>query len=328
MVGDNSKNKKISIIGKILESQRRAGVKILTPRPGDRIGFVFSTKDRVNFTLQSLLTVDQEKGFDIIWVDGSETKEGKELPTKYQFKNANLAEVHFNIRGGPDKAICFGLKRLLDLGYDYCGLIENDIIFQPGWFGKLITLFHSAAQDGLVVGAATVRNYESRVLEYRSKYTINWNIGAGMILFSRPAAQLILSKYPSYPITARKLYRFYAELASLDLKGIWDLWQGHIDRRLSPDWAYEMILYKHGLACVGSIPCLINDLEFDVNKARRTNYATLEKADTGIAHPMITKKSLWWLRFADVFFNLGWMFMKMSMNRKIIKLLKDPRIFI
>lgn len=300
------KKERKSVIPILKEIQKKKGLVPQVPKETDRVGFAFSTKNRVEFTLQSLDSIDQEKGFDLIWVDGSETKEGRELPKRYKFKNVCLKEYHLDIRGGPDEAIKFGLRRLLDLGYDWCGLIENDIVFNPGWFKRLMELFHLAKKDGLVVGAATVRNYETRVIEYCSNYTINWNIGAGMILFSRKAAQLILNEYPTHPITARKIYRFYAELFGIDLRGVWELWGGFIDRQMSMDWEYEMILYKKGLACVGSIPSFVtNDLGVDIKKALRTNYVTSERSNLGIAYPLITGNSLKLIQLTDPFFSLS-----------------------
>ncbi len=44
---------------------------------GLRIGFAFSTRDRVEFTRRSLASIDTDEGFDRLWVDGSVTPEGR-----------------------------------------------------------------------------------------------------------------------------------------------------------------------------------------------------------------------------------------------------------
>jgi hypothetical protein len=156
-----------SILDSLRSLQAARQPAVCRPRPGDRIGFAFSSRDRFVFTLRTLKTIDSEGGFDVVWNDGSEGREVPELSRYFVFRNARLAEVNYGVKGGADAAICFGLRRLLDLGYDYIGLIENDILLGPGWFPTLLSLFESAAVDGLTVGAASVLGYQSRVLEYR-----------------------------------------------------------------------------------------------------------------------------------------------------------------
>jgi len=282
------KTSKSSALDIVKRLQARNNRRIQPPRKEDRVGFAFSTKDRVEMTVATLASIDTDCGFDLVWVDGSNLPEGKELPHSYKLRNVRLMEVHSDVCGGPDRAIQFGLRRLLDLGYDYCGLIENDMVFEPGWFQRLMELFHLAAHDGLVCGAATVRSYESRVIEYRNRYTLSWNIGAAMVLFSRPAAQLILDQYHTLRVTARSVYRFYADFFEIDLGCGWDLWGGARDRRLAMDWGYSPLLYGHGFSSVGSIPSLVEDLEFDVREFLRTNPVGSERNNAGPARPQIS----------------------------------------
>jgi hypothetical protein len=294
--------------------QIKNGTTVSCPRNGSRIGFALSSKDRVSFTLPTLATMDADGEFDLIWVDGSDTPEGKALPLNYQFHNIHLVEAHSDIRGGPDRAICFGLRRLLDLGYDYCGLIENDMVFELGWFRKLLHLFELAASDGIVCGAATVRSYQSRVIEYCDGYFLCWNIGAGMVLFSKPAAQLILDQYEKLTAwtKARTLYRFYGEIFGIDLRGLWDLWYGAPDHELSLDWGYSPLLYQHGFASVGSIPSLVQDLEFDIDYLLHTNHVGSDKRNAGPAFPPIPERSLRWAALTEPLFNSGWRILKKS----------------
>ncbi len=302
--------KNASLVDTLRHLQKRNNLEVKRISGKEKVGFVYSTKERVDFSLRTLPGIDQEGGFDLIWLDGSDSKAGRELPYKYQFKNAKLREIHLDVKGGPDAAIRFGLGRLLALDYDYCGLLENDIMFQPGWFKKLLKLLDYAAADGLEVGAATVRNFESRVLECRQNYTINWNIGAGMVLFSKPAAQIILDAYRKFGLgswtTARKVLRFYAELLGVDLRRIGELWFGRKDRRLSPDWAFDMLLYKQGMVTVGSIPSLAEDLEFDVIKDRRTTYVSPQSQSQGVITPLLGKEKLLWIKLFDPLYSLGW----------------------
>ena len=172
------------------------------PKLGDRIGFALSSKDRFAFTLQTIKALDAEGGFDLIWNDGSDRNDVRDLSRNFVFQNAHLVGVNFGVRGGPDKAICFSLKRLLDLGYDYIGLIENDVVLGPGWLEALTSLFHFAAEDGLAVGAASVMSYESRVLAYRKITRSIGLAGPTWSSFSRPAAQLLLDHYQSLRMTS------------------------------------------------------------------------------------------------------------------------------
>ena len=69
------------------------------------VGFVFSTKDRVPMTHRSLASIDTDGGFDLIWVDGSQSPEGQRLPLAAQLRRARLVEICRGVTGGPDAAI-------------------------------------------------------------------------------------------------------------------------------------------------------------------------------------------------------------------------------
>ena len=58
---------KQTIIPKILELQPNR--KPIIPKKNNKIGFIFSTKDRVDLTLKSLKNLDNEKRIDIIAVE-------------------------------------------------------------------------------------------------------------------------------------------------------------------------------------------------------------------------------------------------------------------
>jgi len=282
-----------SVVDIIRFLQAKNGVAIHPPQPSDRVGFALSSKDRPEFTRKTIEGLDADGGFDIVWNDGSETAEGTALPYSIQFKNARLVEVNHDVRGGPDRSICFGLERLLKLGYDYVGLIENDVVLQPGWSARLMNLFTLAAADGLACGAATVRSYESRVMEHRAGYSINWATGAGMVLFSRLGAQVILENYGKLMMTAAVMRQFYARLFSVDLR--LSSYSGRADWETCPltlDWGYTPRLYIHGYASVGSIPSLAYDLEFEPGHYLLSNYVGPERNNTGLIHPRICVTSL------------------------------------
>jgi hypothetical protein len=270
-------------INVIRELQAKNSTAIRRPRSGDRVAFSVSSKDRYLFTLQTLQALDAEGDFDIIWNDASREDGVPNLVRNWKFQHARLVEYNYPIAGGPDIAICFGLKRLLELGYHYIGLLENDVVLQAGWFGRLLQLFDLGAGEGLVCGAASVRGYQARVLEYRNNYTIDWASGAGMILFSRPAAELILDNYLRPVMTTHSIRRFYADTFSVDIQNPeWREWPEDKPMYLSLDWSYTPFLYLSGYATLGTIPSFAIDLEFD---SMRSVYVGPEKNNTGLAYP-------------------------------------------
>lgn len=250
------------------------------------MGFALSSKDRAAYTRQTLAALDSEGGFDIIWNDGSEHPEARALPKTFAFRQARLVEVNYDVGGGPDRSICFGLERLLALGYDYVGLMENDIVPARGWFRRLMSLFALAAADGIVCGAATVRSYASRVMEHRAGYSLNWGTGAGMVLFARPAAEIILREYSRLRMSSAGMKRFYAQLFGVDLKLMTRDRAGQVvegvDVWLTCDWGYTPMLYLHGYASVGSIPSLARDLDLPPGDFLRHDYVGPDRYNTGL----------------------------------------------
>jgi hypothetical protein len=280
------------IIDVLRSLQDRNKTKPRVPKRGDRIGFSLCTRDRYLFTLQTIQNLDTEGGFDLIWNDGSRAPGVPALAGNYKFQNAKLVEVNYGVTGGPERAVCFGLSRLLELGYDYVGLIENDILFRPGWFSGLMKLFSLGAADGIVCGSATARSFESHVLEYRTGYGVQCDTGAGMVIFSRAAAEIIMELYSnpsSLQMTTHSWQKFYADLFGLDLRTFSPFWAYPPDQAFpcTLDWGYTPSLYLNGYASLSTIPSYATDLEFDVETFFRTKYVSAEKNNTGVAYPRI-----------------------------------------
>jgi hypothetical protein len=270
--------------------QKRNKTETRVPMHGDRIGFSFSTRDRYLFTLQSLQSLDSEGGFDLIWNDGSTAPGVPALARNYKFQNVKLVEVNYGVTGGAERAVCFGLSCLLDLGYDFVGLIENDILFRPGWFSALMKLFSLGAADGIVCGSATARSFESHVLEYRSGYGLQLDTGAGMVLFSRAAAEIIMGLYShpsSLQMTTHSWQKFYADLVGLDLRAFSPFWAYPPEQAIpcTLDWGYTPSLYLNGYASLSTIPSYATDLEFDVETFFHTRYVSAEKRIAGVNYP-------------------------------------------
>jgi hypothetical protein len=230
-----------------------------------KVGFVFSTKDRPEFSQRSIRSVDDAE-FDLFWFDGSDSPEGRALPSQTKFTKCNLVEVRLDVKGTrvgkpagwhpADDVITLGLRHLLVSGYDYCGLIENDIELEPGWFNKLMDTIDMATDDGFKVGAASVRTFSGRVLEYQPNYALLWNMGAGMVLFSKLGALATLMDYG--PTPAIEYHDYYKEL--IDASVISPYSYNHV---LGCDWKYAMSMYKAGLVSVSTIPTMGRNFDGD-----------------------------------------------------------------
>jgi hypothetical protein len=275
---------------KSLQAKRNPVARQWTPH--SKVGFALSTRDRFVFTMRTIKSLDAEGGFDLIWIDGSERNEVPELSRYFAFRNARLAEVNYGVKGGADAAICFGLRRLLELGYDFVGLVENDVLLSPGWLAAMREAFETAAQEGVVVGAVSALGYKSRVLEYRRNYSIDWARGAALVLFTREAAQIVLENYSSLKMTSQQIRGFYAEQFGVALHvPEWAVGGRWMDGPMTLDWGYAPLLYSNGYASVGTIPSFASDLEFNERTILRTDYVRAEQTASGLAHPLIAVSS-------------------------------------
>ena len=182
-----------------------------------RVAIAFSTKDRTELSKR---TIEPLLGLDcaLYWVDGSTTKEGEELPFSYEapFK----FYVRSNVRGGADAAIVHNLTMLLQTDCAYVGLVENDcLLTDPKWFEKTMALFEYGEDDGLKVGAVSARCYEDRILFQRPDYAVLHNTGAGMVIYTREAAELILKYFRTGWTNANRL--LFSQLSGIDIGAYW-----------------------------------------------------------------------------------------------------------
>jgi|GEM_PF-1671259 len=240
---------------------------MISPTP--HIGFALNTKDRVQLTAQILPGLDCG-GFDLIWCDGSTTEQGRSFPSARFFRRTGLKEIRWDVTGGPDAAIQFSLRRLLALGYDYVGLIENDVLLKPGWLPALLAAWRRAQAEGFEVGAGTVHSLVSRVLARGSNYVVPWNVGAGMVLFSREAAQAVLDDYQT--TNAQRIQSFFQSATGVDLAPVWELFKGQPERELGAGWHFALSAFKHGLISVGTIPHYAASVDMDMEEVGRTRY--------------------------------------------------------
>lgn len=217
----------------------------------NKTAIAFLTKDRVELSRQSIEPLLATKDIDVFWIDGSVTDEGRFCPFEvYAHTPMNHRKVYGNVTGGAGAAIVFALTKMLEGPYDHVGLVENDVLLDPDWFGDTMALFSTATAVGLGCGAVSARNYQDRVLFQREGYSVNHNTGAGCIIFSRAAAELALNHFRSgYTTDNRKIF---GRLSGVDITPFWAFKSG--DHPLVADWAWDAMLASHGYASLALTP--------------------------------------------------------------------------
>ena len=220
----------------------------------NRIAIAFSSKDRPELTRRTIEPLLQPDKFDLLWMDGSKTDEG--LKFFQGFDSTGVTKV--GMYGGSCRYIVAALTQMLaNPGYDYVGLVENDVLLDPDWFEPTMALFGSGDAAGLCVGAVSARNYEDRVLIQRDGCSINHNLGAGQIIFTREAAELILQQYRTGMSSENR--RVFSIVSGVDIAGFW-AFRGS-DHMLTADWAWEQQLLKQGLCSLALMPAKAEQLE-------------------------------------------------------------------
>ena len=136
-----------------------------------------------------------------------------------------------------------------------------------------------------------MRGYESRVLEYRDRYSIDWACGAGMVIFCRRAAELIHANYAKLAMTMGGIRDFYGDLFGLQLHiaDSDEKYSGMLAAPGAPDFGYSPFLYQLGFATLGAIPSMAFDLEFNVRNSVQSDYIPAGRNNAGIARPRIER---------------------------------------
>lgn len=212
----------------------------------NRVAISFLTKDRVELTRQTIEPLLQRDKFNVFWCDGSSGVEGQNLPNGYP-----VHATRPNVRGGADAAIVYALTEMLkNEDYSHVGLCENDVLLQAGWFDRTMELFEISHAEGLNVGAASPRCYEDRILVQREGYAVCHNTGAGIVIFTREAARLILDAYRTTFSLDNRL--IFGQLAGVDIGTYW-AFRGD-NRWLTADWGFDAVLASAGLASLALTP--------------------------------------------------------------------------
>ena len=104
--------------------------------------------------------------------------------------------------------------------------------------------------DGLAVGAASARCYVDRVLFQREGYAVVHNIGAGMIVLTRQAAQIVLDTFRTGWTSDNR--RIFSQLSGIDIGSYWAFRNN--EHYLTADWSWEAALAAQGLAALALTP--------------------------------------------------------------------------
>lgn len=216
-----------------------------------KLALAFSSKDRVELTRKSLDRVTG-RGIQLFWNDGSVTDDGKYLH-QAGYPGGYDGIMCARVTGGPDRAIVFALSQMLAHSAaresaDYLGLLESDVLLDPDWLEPTMALFDN--QEGLPVGAVSARSYEDRVLIQRDGYAVMHNVGAGHIILTREAAQIVLNNYRTGWWPENRAV--FSQLSGLDI-GKWAAFHRN-EQFVTADWSWDTILAAHGLATVALTP--------------------------------------------------------------------------
>lgn len=200
-------------------------------------------------TLPPLVASAVEHRFHLFIVDGSKTKAGEDAVFSHGYPTAR---IHSNVNGGAGAAIVYALTEMLKhhMNYDVVGLCEADVLLGPNWFDRCADMLEAASNDGLEVGAFSARAYEDRILFQRDGYAVMHNIGAGHILFTRKAAEIVLKTFRTGWSSDNR--RIFGKLAGIDIGTYWAFRTN--EHYLTADWCWDAHLAAHGLASVALTP--------------------------------------------------------------------------
>jgi hypothetical protein len=211
----------------------------------------YSTKDQVELTRQTWprLVASLPKNdplVDVFWADASKTAEAVE----YWDQESLNVEVAECVGGGADAAIAWKLSKMLASDATHVMLLENDCLLDEDWLTPTMQLFEKGAKDGLEVGAVSPRSYVDRVLIQRDGFAVMHNLGAGVCIFTREAAEIVLHTFRTgwWPNNVA----LFAQLSGIDLR-TYAAFRGN-DQWVTSDWTWEAQLARHGLASLALTP--------------------------------------------------------------------------
>lgn len=202
----------------------------------------------VEQSIKPLLTGAADQKFHLFIVDGSANFDNEQAIWKMAYPTAVMTA---NIRGGAGNAIVYALTAMLNHPeeYTHVGLVESDVLLLDGWL-DVLGLFSRGKTDGLSVGAASARCFVDRVLFQRETCAVMHNTGAGMIIFTRQAAKIVLDTFRT-PWTSDNR-RIFMQLCGVDIGAFWAFRLN--EHFLTADWGWDAALAAHGLASLALTP--------------------------------------------------------------------------
>jgi hypothetical protein len=216
-----------------------------------KVAISYLTADKIELVSQSLpplLDGAMQGKYDLFVCDGSTTEANEKALWDLAYPTANIRS---NVRGGAGAAIVYALTLMLkhEANYEVVGLVENDVLLRDGWLDCL-DLFSKGAADGLGVGAVSARCFTDRVLFQRTDFAVMHNIGAGCILLTRQAAQIILDTFRTHWTSDNR--RIFSQLCGIDIGAFWAFRMN--EHFLTSDWGWDAVLAAHGLASLALNP--------------------------------------------------------------------------
>ena len=210
----------------------------------------YSAFNKTELIKQSLPPLLQPDKFDLFIADGSTKPDAIECLHNLTDGREGI-EAHYGVRGGSGAAIVYLLSTMLaNPTYDYIGLCEMDVVLGDGWFESTMDLFVDGEARGFKVGAASPRCYEDRVLVQWDDWAVVHNTGAGVIIFSRAAAQMVLDQYRVQRTLENRAV--FSQVAGVDIAAYW-AFRGS-DHWLVADWRWDALLASKGLASLALTP--------------------------------------------------------------------------
>jgi len=238
----------------------------MTEKP--RVALAYTTCERTDFTAITLppIMAEAEGNFDLYWLDGSKTKQGRDFQGEFAYAwradhggKYPLKEAHLNVGGGAANAIIAAFTYLLGKDVDYIGLIENDVLLQPGWFDKTMKLFTHAPK----VGIASARCFSHRILERRGAYAVMADVGAGMMIARKDLVHDFLINWRTPALwECMALCKHFTGLDYPIPKFVQESDPAlEKDWAMTHDWYWPIIAMRRGYATLALTPSLARNLD-------------------------------------------------------------------
>jgi hypothetical protein len=213
-----------------------------------RLGIAYNTMNKIELTKQTW-PVLRDGQHALLWSDGSTDEDALAF---FEERRGFATSSYANVRGGADAGIVHSLTRLLQhpSNFSHVGLVESDVMLDEDWQEPTMALFAQGAADGLRVGAVSARSYTDRVLVQRDAYAVMLNVGAGMIVMTRDAAQIVLETFRTgwWPSTVR----LFGSVSGIDIR-TFACFRGN-EQWTTSDWSYEAQLARMGYATLALTP--------------------------------------------------------------------------